>query len=153
VIWRALDRHADGGLLLARIGFGVGFIWYHGWAKLVGGPERWERTGNAMNHIGIDFAPAWWGFAAAVAESVGGLFIAVGLFFRPTAAALAFVMVIATISHMATGQGTPAHAFKNAWLFAGLVLLGPGRYSLDHFLTRRNVRATAAAAAPSHSKV
>ena len=41
---------------------------------------------------------------------LGGLLILPGLFFRPA---------------------------KNACLFAGLVLVGPGRYSLDHLLTSR----------------
>jgi putative oxidoreductase len=90
-----------------------------------------------MGNFGISFAPEWWGLAAALAESLGGLFILLGLLFRPAALVLAFVMVVATTNHIATGQGTPAHAFKNAWLFAGLVLVGPGRYSLDHLLASR----------------
>jgi len=36
-----------------------------------------------------------------------------------------------------SGVGTPAHALKNACLFAGLVLTGPGAYSLDR-LPRRS---------------
>jgi hypothetical protein len=53
-------------------------------------------------------------------------------------------MVVATTNHIATGQGTPAHAFKNAWLFAGLVLVGPGRYSLDYLLASRAERTSPA---------
>ena len=37
MLWTALERHRDLGLLIARIGFGGGFIWYHGWPKLTAG--------------------------------------------------------------------------------------------------------------------
>ena len=63
-----------------------------------------------------------------------------GLFFRPAALALAFVIVVATTHYIVTGQGTPAHACKNAWLFVGLILVGPGRYILGHLLASRAER-------------
>jgi putative oxidoreductase len=137
MLWTALERYCDLGLLIARIGFGGGFIWCHGWPKLTAGWEGLGSYGTAMGNFGISFAPEWWGLAAALAESLGGLLLLLGLCFRPAALALACVMVVATTNHIATGQGTPAHAFKNAWLFAGLVLVGPGRYSLDYLLASR----------------
>lgn len=137
MIWSGLAKYRDVGLLIARLGFGLGFFWWHGLPKLMGGVERWEGTGGAMSRFGVEFLPTWWGFAAAVAEGVGGLLIAAGLFFRPAALAIMFVMIVAATGHFATGRGTPAHAFKNAWLFAGLVLIGPGRYSIDAWIERR----------------
>jgi putative oxidoreductase len=136
-VFSSLDRYRDAGLLVARIGFGFGFVWYHGLPKLTGGVQRWAGTGDAMAHLGITSGHEWFGLAAAIAEGVGGLLIALGLFFRPAALALACVMVVATISHMATGEGTPAHAFKNTFLFLGLFLIGPGRYSIDELLSRK----------------
>ena len=133
-----LDKYRDAGLLVARLGVGLGFAWYHGLPKLTGGSERWAGTGDAMSNLGITFGHEWWGLAAALTEGVGGLLIALGLFFRPVAVMLAFVMVVATINHMSSGEGTPAHAFKNAWLFVGFFLTGPGRYSIDDLLTRRS---------------
>jgi putative oxidoreductase len=139
--WDADSRLKDVGLLIARVGFGLGFVYFHGWPKLVGGWDRLARTGDAIANFGITFAYEWWGLAAALAEAGGGLLVALGLLFRPAALAILAVMIVATTNHLVTGQGTPAHAFKNAWLFAGLFLIGPGRYSLDHLLaTRRQAR-------------
>lgn len=127
----------DLGLLVLRLGFGLGFVWYHGWPKIVGGPERWAGVGGAMGNYGIGFGAEWWGLAAALAETVGALCIAAGFLFRPMALALAFVMVTATVNHITTGQGTPAHAFKNVWVFLGAAIAGPGRYSVDAWLSAR----------------
>jgi len=137
VIWKALERYRDHGLLVLRVGFGLGFIWYHGWGKITGGPERWAALGGSMEYLGITFAPVFWGLMASMAETVGALCIVLGLFFRPAALVLAFVMVMATVNHHVTGQGTPAHSFKNIWLFVGLMAIGPGRFSLDHIRERR----------------
>ncbi len=129
----------DLGLLVLRLGVGFGFIWYHGWAKLAGGPERWAALGGAMSSVGLGFLPfpEFWGFMAAFAESAAALLFAAGLFFRPAAFLLAFTMVVATFNHWVTGQGTAAHSFKNFFFFVGVLAVGPGRYSLDHVLARR----------------
>ncbi len=137
MIWSSLDRYRDHGLLLLRLGFGLVFIWYHGWAKITGGPERWTGLGSATESLGIGFAPLVFGFLAAFAETVGALCIVLGLFFRPAALLLGMVMLVATSNHFVTGQGTPAHSFKNLWVLLGLVLIGPGRFSLDRWLANR----------------
>jgi len=137
MIWNGLARYRDLGLLLLRLGVGLGFIYFHGWAKLSGGPERWAGIGSAVELFGIGFGHTLFGFLAAFSESVGGLLIALGLFFRPAAALLLTTMIVATTRHIVTGQGTPAHAFKNAWVFVGLLFVGPGKYSVDDWWRRR----------------
>lgn len=141
MLWGSLDRYRDVGLLIARLGFGIGFVWYHGLPKLSEGSGRWTRTGDAIANFGVTFGYEWWGFAAALVETLGGFLIALGFLFRPAALAIMIVMIVAATSHIVSGQGTSSHAVKNAWLFAGLVLIGPGRYSLDHLLARRRSRA------------
>jgi putative oxidoreductase len=140
MLWNALDRYRDIGLLIARLGFGLGFVWYHGLPKLMGGMERMAGVGGAMEHVGIGVAPEFFGVAAALAETVGGLLLAAGFLFRPACLAIAFVMLIATVQHIVTGQGTPAHSFKNMWVLLGLVFIGPGRYSVDHMIEERRAR-------------
>jgi len=125
------ERWFDLGMLLLRLGFGLGFIFFHGWGKLTGGPEAWARTGGAVEHVGIDSGHTLFGLMAALAETVGGALIAMGLFFRPAALLIAATMFVAWVRHVSTGSGTPAHAFKNLWVALGIAFIGPGRYSVD----------------------
>ena len=127
-----LDKHRDIGLLILRIGFGCMFL-YHGLPKLFGGPEKWEGLGGAMATFGITFIPAFWGFMAAISEALGGLCLILGLFFRPACILLTITMVVAAASHLGRGEGLrgSAHALKAAIVFLSLILIGPGKYSLD----------------------
>ena len=135
-----MDKYRDLGLLILRVGFGLVFVWYHGYPKLLGGPDGWERTGSAMANIGIDFGHTFWGLAAALTEGLGGLLFAAGLFFRPVCLALFVVMVVATIEQLGRPMPAPEHALKNAFVFAGMFLVGPGRYSLSALLPGRRRR-------------
>lgn len=137
MIWNVLDKYRDIGLLVMRIGLGFGFFWFHGWDKLIGGPERWIRNGSAIQLIGIDFWHTFFGFLAAFSESIGGMLIAAGFMFRPVSAMLCFTMCIAALSHVVSGNGNPGHAFKNAFIFAGLLMTGPGKYSLDAVISKK----------------
>src|SRR5215208_6835715 len=129
-MWSSLDRYRDAGLFVLRLGFGISFFWYHGLPKLLGGPEGWTRTGAAVGHVGITSGYEWWGLAAALSESAGGLLFAAGLFFRPVCLAMLGVMTFATIEQFHRVMPAPEHALKNAFVFAGMFLIGPGRLRL-----------------------
>ena len=142
LIWTVLEKYRDAGLLLLRLGFGLGFLLFHGWRKITGGPEAWERTGAAMSNFGIDFWPVFWGFMAAFSESVGAVLFMLGLFFQPVCFLLGFTMITATASHLARGDGWSGstHPFKNTFVFFGLLAVGPGKYSLDELIRRKRNR-------------
>ena len=150
MIWKKWEKYYDEGLLVIRLTFGLGFIYFHGWSKLVQGPERWERLGGTMSNIGIDFGHTFFGFLAAFSETVAALCIALGLFFQPMLALLGFTMIMATLSHIASGRGNPGNAFKFAGICAGMIFTGPGKYSLDAWL-QRWLEARRGAADPSHA--
>lgn len=130
------NRWPDIGLLLLRLGFGLGFIYFHGWGKLTGGPERWAGVGSAVEVFGIGFGHTFFGFMAAVAEAIGGTCIAAGFLFRPAAVLIALTMFTAWTGEV-TGDRNPAHTFKNMWVAIGLAFIGPGRYSVDHWIRNR----------------
>ena len=127
-----LGRYRNTGLLILRIGIGTMFI-LHGYPKLIGGPDRWEAVGNAMKNVGIDFYPHVWGLLAGAAETFGGFLLVLGLAFRPVCLALTFTMVIAATNHISGGDGISgaSHAIEAAFLFFSLILIGPGKYSVD----------------------
>lgn len=143
-ILRTRYSYRNTGLLLLRLGIGIMFI-LHGLPKLTGGPEMWAQLGSKMELLGIGFAPVFWGFMAAFAETVGGALLALGLLFRPVCVLLVITMFVATLSHAAAGEGFGAysHALEAAILFFALFFIGPGRYSLDkYFFPTNKNRAT-----------
>ena len=129
------ETYRDHGVLFARVGLGAMFM-AHGWPKLVGGPEKWEKLGGAMASFGIDFAPTFWGFSGAAAEFFGGFLLALGLATRPALFFLICTMLVATAKHLQAGDGFKgaSHAAEAAIMFVGLFLIGPGRFSLDRKL-------------------
>lgn len=124
-------KHRDLGLLVLRVGMGAMFIG-HGLPKLLGGPKRWTQVGEAMGSLGIDFAPTFWGFAAAISEFGGGLLLAAGIQFRAACALLLCTMLVASTKHVIGGDGfgKSSHAIEAAILFLSLIFIGPGRYRL-----------------------
>lgn len=137
MFWKAWEKYYDEGLLIVRLSLGLGFIYYHGWGKLAGGPERWERLGGVMSRIGIDAGHVYFGFMATFSETVGALCIALGLFFQPMLGLLSFTMVMATIADYASGRGNPGNALTFGGVLVGLIFIGPGKYSLDAMIQRR----------------
>lgn len=137
MFWKVWERHYDIGILITRVGLGLGFLVYHGWGKLFGGPEKWKAYGGAMSNLGIDFWPTFFGFMAAFTESIGGLFIALGLFYQPMLALLSFTMGVAALSHISSGRGNPGNALTFMFVTLGMIFTGPGKYSIDAWLVRK----------------
>ncbi|MEE8328599.1 MAG: DoxX family protein [Thermodesulfovibrionia bacterium] len=130
-----LSKYRDTGLLILRIGIGLMFM-LHGAPKISGGPEKWEKLGMTMKYVGIEFLPVFWGFMSAVSEFIGGMFIILGLFFRPACMLLAFTMTVAAAMHLGKGDGLKgaSHAIEAGVVFLSLILIGPGKYSIDEKL-------------------
>ncbi|PLX23874.1 MAG: DoxX family protein [Salinivirgaceae bacterium] len=130
-------KYVHTGLLIIRLGIGIMFI-LHGLPKLMGGPDKWEAVGGAMESLGIYFFPTFWGFMAGFAETVGGLLLILGLAFMPAALMMAFTMFIAFLKHYTAGDGFSgySHAFEAMILFIGLAITGPGKYRLSKMIIK-----------------
>jgi putative oxidoreductase len=74
-----------------------------------------------------------WGLLCALTETIGGLFIMLGLAFRPVCVLLVINLIVAAATHFGKGDGLSgaSHAIEAAIVFAGLFFVGPGSYSVD----------------------
>ncbi len=127
----------DLALLLLRLGIGTSVFLFHGLDKISSGPQRWTRLGEQMQHLGVTFAPLFWGLMASLAESLGSVLIVLGLFFRPAAAALACTMAVAMVRHLNLPPGTDnsgwsgaSHALELFTVYVAFLIAGSGRYAL-----------------------
>jgi len=131
MILHSWNRYQDVGLLLLRLGIGGSFAILHGWRKITTGPEFWEGLGQSIGELGVPvFLPVFWGFMAALAEFVGAILLGLGLFFRPAAFLLLCTMIVATAKHVNAGESF-SHPLDMAIVFFCLLLVGPGKYSID----------------------
>ncbi len=131
-IWNNLGNYKNLGLLIIRVGLGLMFV-HHGYPKLGGGAKVWEELGSSTKYIGIHFWPTLWGLLAAIVETFGGFLLIIGFAFRPVCLLLIINLIVAAMSHIGQGDGLDgaAHALEDAIMFAGLLFIGPGKYSVD----------------------
>lgn len=129
------NNQAHFGLLVMRASLGVMFI-LHGYPMLLSGPPAWERLGSTMSLIGIDFMPLLWGLLAGLIQVLGGAMLILGLLTPYSCFSLAFVMTIATAFHLNKGDSFSelTHPLELGLIMMSLILIGPGRFSIDHWL-------------------
>lgn len=132
MVFGFLGKYKDAGLLILRVGMGVMYLW-HGYPKLFGGPAMWEKVGAAMAFVGVQAMPVFWGFMAACSEFIGGICLILGFFFRPACILLTTTMAVAASMHLGKGEGLKiaSHAIENGIVFLSLIIIGPGKYSID----------------------
>ncbi|MEW6171138.1 MAG: DoxX family protein [Candidatus Omnitrophota bacterium] len=125
------EKICDIGILILRIGIGLMFI-YHGLPKIMGGLNMWQGLGKTMSLFGINFIPTFWGFMASFAEFFGGIFIVLGIFFRPACFLLLINMIVASLMHLLKGDGllVASHAIEMSIVFLSLIFIGSGKFSL-----------------------
>lgn len=146
---------SDVALLLLRLS-GLGLALAHGYGKVVAlSTGRGDGFIAGVGSLGFPL-PALFAWAAALAELLGGLLVAVGVGTRMAAAfAGATMFVAAFVRHHALQRllvaagamqapeetlrswGNPELSLLYLLVFAALVLTGGGRFSLDRALPGR----------------
>jgi len=114
---------------------------FHGWGKFMGAIDyllRGQEWGFVIFVDAIGFPlPTFFALCAALAEFIGCVLLAVGLFTRYAAALVAITMSVAVFHHLRTDMG-----FELAALYLVIslffVLAGAGRFSVDRWLNRRS---------------
>ncbi len=131
------DRDVDLAILLLRVGFGFSMLLFHGYGKLVGGPERWAKVGGTLQTFGLDLYPVFFGFMAAFAETFCSIFIITGVFFMPATIILTINMAVAVLFHLylleessASGWQGAANALEYLFVYIVLLVSGPGKYRI-----------------------
>lgn len=138
----------DFALLVLRL-CGLGLAIFHGWGKLaalLGGNDRFVQ---GVGQMGFP-APLVFAWAAALAETLGGALVTLGLFTRVAAGLCAATMFVAAfVRHHALDQlfvrvglmevpperlaawGNPELALVYLAAFLAVALAGPGSLSVD----------------------
>jgi putative oxidoreductase len=134
-----LEKHTDIGILLLRVGVGLGFVFVHGWGKISAGPELWVKIGGSMSNLGIVFFPVFWGFMSSLAEFAGGILITLGLFTRTAALFLIINMTVAITQHLTKLDpwSKAIYPIEIVSVFLALLIIGAGKYSLDNLLFKK----------------
>jgi len=131
-LFSQLGNYRNFGLLVLRAGLGV-MMFLHGIGKLHGGIDEWASLGQKMGYLHIHFFPILWGFLCAVTETIGGLFCVIGLWFRLVSLLMVINFIVAILYLFASGSTIlgASEAIELAFVFFGLIFVGPGNISVD----------------------
>ncbi|HZI12400.1 MAG TPA: DoxX family protein [Myxococcus sp.] len=128
-----MTGHMVRGWTLVRVVFGLTLALGHGLSKVTGDMSRFAE---GVANLGFPF-PLFFAWCASLAELLGGLLVAVGLFTRPAAAFAGFTMLVALFRHRADPFGRMELALLYLTVMVAVALVGAGPWSLDARLRRR----------------
>lgn len=107
---------------------------HHGYGKAFGNPAKFVQY---VASLGVPF-PEFFGFAAIIAEFLGGIFIVLGFLYRPATLTVFLTMLVAAFgAHGKDIFGDGELALLYAVVTLAMIFLGAGRYSADYLIISR----------------
>ena len=98
----------------------------------------WFATDIAAYGFPFELAPVLFAWLGAASEAIGGLFLAAGLGSRITSVFIGITMLVAIFCQQwdnGTWSMLPALGFL--WVSFYTFVIGPGKLSLDHYISNR----------------
>ena len=130
-------NHFDWAILLLRTTSSFYMIYYHGIGKIMSDARTWEWLGRAaLSPLGIQSSYIFFGFIAALSESILPFLVIIGFFTRIACVFIIFTMLFAGLYHISNGE-SPESAFIYMIIYITTFILGSGKFSLDYFLTNK----------------
>lgn len=132
-IFKSKPNYVNFGLLIYRLALGIS-MFYHGYLKWLSGAEGLYKVGTMLVPLGVSGGYEMLGTMAALAEMIGGILIAVGLFTRIGATLVVGTLATATI--VSLNGSFFSWDYPSQLGFGALMLFfaGAGRFSLDKAL-------------------
>lgn len=132
-IEEALERGPDAGLLFLRLSAGLLMLFAHGLPKLMTFSEKSSSFPDPLHISSVA------SLSLALFAEVGcALAVAAGFYTRLATLPLLFTMAIAFfVIHADDAFKVQEKALLFAILYAAILLMGPGKYSLDTWLSRK----------------
>lgn len=122
------------GVLVLRLFAGLTLAFAHGLGKL---PPH-EQFVGFITSLGLP-APSLMAWAAGLAEFLGGLLVAIGLLTRPAALSVIVTMVVAAfMAHGSDPFQKKEMALLYLVIYLAIFLMGPGKLSLDHGISKKS---------------
>ncbi len=125
-----LSKYREAGLLILRVSLGC-FLVYLSGPALLGGAAKWTQFAAPLRHFGIHSHLQWWGFAGALAQTVGGVLVIVGLLFRIGLILILVRLVVYTIAVWRIGSLPVYASLELCIILLSLLFIGPGKFSVD----------------------
>jgi putative oxidoreductase len=126
------SRSVDVSLLILRLGFGI-LMMPHGYAKLISFAEKSDKF---MSFMGLSGSVSL--SLTIFAELFCAGLVALGLFTRlATIPLIILTLVIVFVAHQGDIFDTAASGFFYLLAYVVILLLGPGKYSIDFSLDKK----------------
>jgi putative oxidoreductase len=126
----ASERQLNLGLLLMRLGLAATLLTI-ALPRLLGGSRMWIEVARDVRFLQPDFPSQVVGLILVAIQVLGSLGLITGGLFRISTALIALVYGLHCFDFMSSGYKTlPLYAAALACVCIGLMITGPGRYSV-----------------------